>query len=133
MLTTGCVTERTLPEWQGEQREEVAERPPAKCVWPDIIAMNIDGEAGGFLDTAALNQLTVCRKIANATHDVATASADSVDELIRVLNKTNELGIKQTGLAEFQLNALERDRRDANLEAWSYKGLLAIVLVAVAL
>jgi len=127
------VTTRELPEWQGEQREEKGEQPHKPCAWPDIEPVTVSGVDGGFLNAEQLTQLKACRAIATATHKVAVANADSVDSLIGALNKTNEQGERQTRFAEFELNELERDRRDANLEAWTYKGVLALVLIAVAL
>lgn len=48
-------------------------------------------------------------------------------------NTMSKIGERQHDMVEFQLSELERDRRDANLEAWTYKGLLAVVLIAIAL
>lgn len=133
MLQTGCQSDLTLPEWHGKQVGVTSEQPHDKCDWPDITATNIDGTTGGFLAKPQLEQLGACREIADKTYDVATANAAAVDALIGALNETNEIGERQTELAEFQLNELNRDRHEAEVEAWTYKGLLALVLIIVAL
>lgn len=129
MLLTGCETVRTLPEWQGEQLEASRTAPLRECNWPDIK----DVAGGGFLDTPALSALEQCREVAEANHAIAAANAQVINKLINAANATNAQGEKYVDLAEFQLNELERDRRDAVLESWAYKGILAVVLIAVAL
>ena len=129
MLLTGCQTTREFPDWQGESVDETATTPMAKCKWPDIV--DVDG--GGFLDTPALSQLDQCREVATTNHNVAALNAKAINRLLAAYNKTNIQGGKYVELAEFQLNELERARRDAEVEGWAYKGLLAVVLIAVSL
>lgn len=138
MLQTGCTTTRTLPAWQGDKifeevKDSVAVRPHEECNWPDIHTVTLGGNAGGFLNTEELNMLRDCRAIAEATHELTNTNADAVDALLGALNKMNAIGKAVTELAVFELNELDRDRQSAELEAWSYKGLLAAVLVAIAL
>lgn len=132
-ILAGCQTLRTLPDWQGEAQEVTATDPLPDCDWPQLTKVEQDGEEFFYTDTTGLGQLLSCREIANANHDVAAGNAEALRELKQALNEVLEEGDDQHELAEFQLNELERDRRDANLEAWAYKGLLALVLIATAL
>ena len=132
-ILAGCQTPRTLPEWQGEAQEVTAEDPLPDCDWPQLAKVEQDGEELFYTDTTGLGQLLGCRQIANTNKTVAAENAEAIRELKRAFNEVIEEGADQHELAEFQLNELERDRRDANLEAWAYKGLLALVLIATAL
>lgn len=133
MLLTGCLTTRELPDWQGQQITETAVRPSPACQWPDLVQVSVDGLPGAFLDSDALKELSVCRSTADSNHDIAAANAEAIDALIAAYNETQKQGDRYINLAEFQLNEIEADRRDANIEAWTYKGLLALVLIGVAL
>ena len=74
-----------------------------------------------------------CRAIADSNHDIAAANADAINAMIVAYNETQKQGQRYIDLAEFQLNEIEADRRDANIESWTYKGILALVLVGVSL
>lgn len=125
----GCSSPRTLADWQGKQSSvEVVEAEPP-CVWPDL-----EREGDRFyMDADGFRQQKDCQAAEQGNHKIAGANAESVRELQSELNTVNEIGQRQRDMAEFQINELDRDRRDANLEAWTYKGVLALVLIAVAL
>jgi len=133
ILLTGCQGTRTLPDWQGEKLEQTATDPFPACPWPDLVEIEVDGNDGAFLGKAELTSLAICREIADDNHDIAAANAELIRKLLTLHNKTQDQGQRYIDLAEFQLNELERDRREANLEAWTYKGLLALVLIGIAL
>ena len=75
----------------------------------------------------------ICQGSEQGNHKVAAANAESIEALLNKLNTINEIGTRQHDMAEFQINELDRDRRDAELEGWAYKGLLVAVLIVVAL
>jgi len=135
ILLIGCQSTRTLPDWQGEKLEQTTTDPLPACTWPDFVEIEVNDKVldGGFLNKAGLSSLAMCRKAAEKNHDIAAANSELVRKLIALHNKTQEQGQRYIDLAEFQLNELERDRREANLEAWTYKGLLALVLIGIAL
>ena len=85
------------------------------------------------MDAVGFGQQLVCQSSEQGNHDVAAANAESIEALLNELNTINKIGERQHDMAEFQLDELERDRRDAEVEGWAYKGLLAVVLIAVAL
>ncbi len=132
-ILAGCQTPRTLPDWQGEAQEVTATDPLPDCDWPQLTKIDQNGEELFYTDTTGLGQFIECRLRADTNRDVAAGNAEAIRELKMALNEMVEEGADQHELAEFYLNELERDRRDANFEAWAYKGLLALVLVATAL
>jgi len=93
----------------------------------------VSTDEGAFLDAGAVKQLSICRSIADSNYDIAKANAEAVIALIIAYNAVQEQGRRYIDLAEFQLNEIEADRRDANIEAWTYKGLLSLVLIGTIL
>jgi len=85
------------------------------------------------MDAVGFGQQLQCQASEQGNHDIAAANAESVQALIDLVTTVDDIGRRQQDLAEFQLDELERDRRAAELESWTYKGLLAAVLIAVAL
>ena len=133
IILSACQTPRTLPEWQGKEQPVKAEQPIPECDWPELVKE--DRTAGEYfvMDAVGFGQQLVCQAAERGNHDIAAANAESIEALINQLNTVNEIGVRQHNMAEFQLDELERDRRDAEVEGWAYKGLLAAVLIAVAL
>lgn len=85
------------------------------------------------LDKAGFIQYLQCLEVSDATRVVAEKNAVSVEAMILAYEQSVKIGDLQQELAEFQLNELDADRREAKFEAWTMKGLLAVVLIAVAL
>ena len=85
------------------------------------------------MDAVGFGQQLVCQAAEQGNYKVAAANAESIEALLTLINAVNEIGQRQHDMAEFQVDQLDRDRRAAELEGWAYKGLLAVVLIAVSL
>lgn len=133
LISTGCAPDRTLPDWEPPVVEIEAEEPLPLCEYPDLIEIEREGIDYVALNAAGLVVLLQCIEVAEANYRVAAANAESVRAMISAYQKSAEIGDLQQDLAEFQLNELDADRRDAVVETWITRGLLAVVLVAVAL
>ena len=131
----GCSTGQTLPDWNPPvlTEEDKTAQQPDECPWPDFTEFKYQGIFYNALDRAGFVQFLQCLEVFDSNITIAEGNAESVEALVEMYEGAVAVGDRQQSLAEFQLNELERDRRDANLEAWAYKGLLALVLVAVAL
>ena len=66
-------------------------------------------------------------------HDVVAANAESIEALLNAISTVHDIGQRQQDMADFQLGELERGRRAATIEALTYKGLLAALLIVVSL
>ena len=128
-----CQTNHSLPDWQGVDELAGAEAPIARCEWPDVERESRDGQEYFVMDAVGFGQQLQCQATEQANYEVAAANAESVQALIDLVNTVDDIGRRQQDLAEFQLDELERDRREATIEGWTYKGLLAAVLIAIAL
>lgn len=133
-LVAACQTNRhTLPDWQGVEPLAAAQAPIPLCTWPELTRESRAGAEYFVMDADGFGQQLQCQASEQGNYDVAAANAESVSALADLVDTLDDIGLRQQDLAEFQLDELERDRREARLESWTYKGLLAAVLIAVAL
>lgn len=130
---SGCGTTTTLPEYQGERVEKGAASAVSRCQFPDLQKIEVDEVQHVATDAKGLKQLMACQVTEEKNHDIARDNGQALLALQKSYNAVIATTRRDHALAEFELNELEQDRRASAIEAWTYKGLLSVVLIVVAL
>lgn len=130
---TGC---QSLPELTRIEHDRVpvtAPNPLPDCDWPELRKVIVNSEALYVTDAAGLADFLECRTIARTNRDVALGLSEALLASKRMHNNLLTESDIIIDMAELQLQQLEDRRQEAVKENWLTRGLLAVVLVAVAL
>ena len=132
---TACTGAPVLPDYDLPAltaADKTAARPGA-CVWPDFVTLEIGGVSYNALDRNNWIQYLGCVDVAETNAVIANANADAIEALADMYQGATDISERQQDYAQFTIDELESDRREAAVEAWTAKGILAAVLIAVAL
>jgi len=85
------------------------------------------------MDAAGLKQQRSCQVTEQTNHTVAMNNAGSVDDAVNAFNKLIDKAELHNNYAQNELTRVDKMRQEKNMEAWTLKGILAVVLIAMAL
>ncbi len=133
IIVTGCQSTPELIEFQQDPIDIKAERPLDRCVWPELIEAEMNGQTILYMSVEGLAEQRACQVIEQKNYVIANNSADSVDAAVTAFNSLIKKSEIHMNHAENELERVNSDRNSKAMEVLGYQGLLALVLIAVAL
>jgi len=130
---TGCSHNPTVIPFEQDKLEIIAEQPMDKCVWPELTELELNGQTIIYMDEDGLKLQRSCQITEQANFIVAQNNAGSVDDVISAFNKLIDKAQLHNNYAQNELTRVDDERQKKSMEVLGYQGLIAIILVAIAL
>lgn len=130
---TGCSSFAELIPFEQDKIEAAGTEPVPKCEWPELSEGSIDGRSVVYMEVDDLALQAACQETEQANYDIAADNAEMVTETVAAFNTLVDKAEVHYQNAENELERVDDARKAANVEAWTMKGVLAAVLIAVAL
>lgn len=130
---TGCQSSPTVIEFKQDRIDIVAKRAIPKCEWPNLNEAILNDQDIIYMTTEEFKKQRSCQVTEQANYDIAEGNSDSVDEVVKAFNSLIDKAKLHNEYAQNELTRVDDERKQRSIELLGYKGLLAIVLIAVAL
>ena len=134
VASAGCGTAPTLPSYELPaltEDDKTAAR-PSLCEWPDFKNVTVAGVEYNALDADGWRKFLICAELFDLNVDIADANADGLEALAAMYEGAVAIAAESQHYAAFLINEIDADRRAAVVEAWTVKGILAAVLIGIA-
>lgn len=136
MTTTmiGCQSSPKVLEFNQDKIELKAEMPLDKCEWPELFeSVAEDGSAIIYMTAEGLKQQRACQVTEQSNYDTALGNAGTVDDAVAAFNSLIDKSMLHNQYSQNELDRVDEERKRKRNEVMGYQGLLALVLIAVAL
>jgi hypothetical protein len=131
MTISGCSSSAELIPFQQEPIEVSGTPPIEKCTWPELAEDEDRGIV--YMQSSDFHKQITCQETEQTNYEIAVNNAEMVDDSIAAFNALIEKSKVHQQNAENELERIDDARKQAIMESLAYKGLLAIVLIAIAL
>ncbi|MDJ0952547.1 MAG: hypothetical protein QNJ81_02590 [Acidimicrobiia bacterium] len=133
IIASGCSSFAELIPFEQDKIEASGTTPVPKCEWPELNEGVIDGRDVVYMEAYDLGLQMRCQETEQANHDIAADNAEAVDETVAAFNTLVDKAEVHHQNALNELERVDDARKAALVEGWTVKGVLAAVLIAVAL
>jgi len=130
---TGCSSSPTLIEFKEDPIEIKAEGPLDKCIWPKLQETELDDNTIIYMNAEGLKAQRSCQVTEQGNYEIAKDNAKSVDNAVNAFNALIKKSEIHHQHAQNELDRVEDERKSKAMEVLTYQGLLALVLIAIAL
>lgn len=133
ITTIGCSSGPTVIPFEQEDIVVKTEQPLDKCVWPELQETILNTKIIYYMDAEGLKQQRSCQVTEQTNYGIAMNNAGSVDDVVNAFNKLIDKAELHNNYAQNELTRVDEMRQEKNIETWTLKGILAAVLIAIAL
>ena len=129
----GCSSGPTVIQFEQNDIDTRAERPLNQCEWPELLEAVMGEQTIVYMTVEGLDKQAKCQVTEQTNYDIARNNADSVDNLVEAFNGLIDKAELHNNYAQNELTRVDDERKAKAMEVRWYQGLLAIVLIVVAL
>ena len=133
IIASGCSSSPELIPFEQDKIEAKGVVPVKRCTWPELNEAVIDGRTVVYMEAEQLRLQAICQETEQANHRIATENAEAVDQAVAGFNTLVDKAELHQQNAENELSRVDEERQRKANEVLFYQGLLALVLIAVAL
>ena len=130
---TGCQSAPEVLEFKQEYIDIKSERAIPMCEWPEVNESVLDGQNIIYMTDEEFKKQRSCQVTEQANYETAENNADSVDLAIKAFNSLVDKAKLHNEYAKNELTRVNDEKNSKSLELMGYKGVLALVLIAVSL
>ena len=133
VTTIACSPFAELIPFEQDDLTNRGTQPVPQCSWPELSEGQIDGQDVIYMPTSELHKQVACQETEQANYDIATDNAIAVDEAVAAFNPLIDKAEMHQQNAQNELDRVDDERKRKAMEVLTYQGLLAVVLIAIAL
>jgi len=133
IIGSGCSSYAELIPFEQKKIEASGTTPVPKCEWPELSEGQIDGRNVVYMSASDFPLQAACQETEQANYDIAADNAEAVTEAVAAFNSLVDKSKVHHQNAENELERVDDARKASNVEAWTYKGVVALLLIGIAL
>ena len=130
---TGCSQTPTVISFKQDKLDIKGEVPLDKCDWPELSEANLNGQHVIVMTDDEFRKQRACQVTEQKNYDIAKLNAESVDEAVLAFNQLIDKAQLHNNYAQNELDREHDKLKNEVIENWTLKGVLAGVLIVLAL
>jgi len=132
-ILAGCSSYAELIPFEQEKIEASGVNPLPQCEWPELLQGTIDGRDVVYMEAYNLGLQMRCQETGAANAEIAKRNGEIASEAVAAFNVLVDKVEMHQQNAQNELERVDDERKRKASEVLAYQGLLALVLIAVAL